>query len=115
MKKLLISLVLMGLIAANAAEDKTYTILDEYDAYNNLMYLSVYEESGLKRANHTYGPRIIFTSIKEAKKANEVINKYCKGTKIVFTASYDFTCDEKYSFIKLLAESEVDAYITSRR
>ena len=111
MKKSLISLAIAGLLSAVQASDNgTYAVLDSYNGPHNTLNLSVYSAMGAKIDEREYSPAIYFASMQDANRATEVINKYCKGTRIDFLSSSDFTCDGKYSFIDLLAEHNIEAY-----
>ena len=111
MRKSLISLAIAGLLSlAQASDNGTYGVIDSYDGPHNIVNISIYSAMGAKIDEREYSPAIYFASMKDAKKATEVINEFCKGTRIKFLSSYDFTCGDKYSFIDLLAENNIEAY-----
>ena len=111
MKKSLISLAIAGLLSlVQASDNGTYAVLDSYNGPHNTVNISIYSAMGAKIDTREYNPAIYFASMQDANRATEVINKYCKGTRIKFLSSSDFTCDGKYSFIDLLAEHNIEAY-----
>ena len=119
MKKFLMGLALLGVVASQvSAENKisfedekgNYTILDKCDM--GKLYLSVHDANGTKTNEGVWGPRVAYATLQDMQKADDAVNKYCKGKKMTFTAGSNFICEgAELDFIRILVKAGVNAAV----
>ena len=119
MKKFLMGLALLGVVASQSVADDKISFEDEKGGYSILdkcdmgkLYMSAYDANGTKKTEGVYGPRISYNSLQDVQKADDAVNKYCKGKKIVFIAANNFVCEGvELNFIKILVKAGVNAAV----
>lgn len=119
MKKFLMGLALLGVVASQVvAGDKisfedekgNYAIIDKCDM--GKLYLSAYDANGTKTSEGVWGPRVAYASLQDMQKADDAVNKYCKGKKMKFTAGSNFICEgAEFDFIRILVKAGVNAEV----
>lgn len=115
MKKFLMGLALLGVVASQSVADdqeiyKKYNFVLDF-MNDAVVHFSVYDLNGTKvRDSTSFAPNLEFESLNEARKADKIVNKVCKGKRIYASNSYDFICgdeDKKYEYVQLLIDAGI--------
>ena len=109
------SLALLGVVASQsvASDQEIYKkynfVLDFMN--DGAVHFTVYDLNGTKiRDSNTFVPNLEFESLNDARKADKIVNKVCKGKRIYASNSYDFICgdeNKKYEYVQLLIDADI--------
>ena len=114
MKKFLMGLALLGVVASQMIADdqevyKKYNVTLDF-MNDAVVHFSVYDLNGTKLGSDRFVPNLEFESLNDARKADKVVNKVCKGKRVYASNSYDFICgddNKKYEYVQLLIDAGI--------